>query len=554
MKMSSTSLMIVALCYALGVACASAQTISTPPIQTPVSPVLGGTGVASPTANAIYKAQGASPMAPSALSDNGTIVSSSESIDTTTNAHVQEIPNAGSTGTTLNKLAKLTGAPSTAVIATTSDTTGNVVGIVTGGAGATGNAQIAITGQASCIFDGAITSGHYAQVSTTSGGSCHDGGATFPTAGQIIGVIIANTNASPGTTPQAVTLFAPGTVGTTASSSGTVTSAICNGVTITTSGTCPPPYGIVNHGLTASASAGALTISLTDNTGTTPSSSSPVNAYFRNVTGTTGSWTQLSVTSSLSLTIPSGATMNVTSSTAFRLWVVLFNNGGSPALGVINCTSSTSIFPLVEGLASTTAISGSSNSSGVIYTSAGLTSKAYLIVGYVEWNSTGLTAGTWTTTQLALIQSFGPGVKRPGDTIQVQTASSIASNTSTSNSFGTGSAPANSATVSITPQSAANPVEADFVGNGTTNAPATSAFLCQIFRGASGSVNTAIGNLLGENINSGAAIMKAFDLPNANSAIQYTERVRNTDNATSVSCPYTNNGGTSGLFVTEKMG
>jgi hypothetical protein len=201
----------------------------------------GGTGVNSPTNNAIYKAQGASPMVASALSDNGSVVSSSESIDITTNAHVQEIANAGTTGTALNKLAKLTGAPSTAVIATTSDTTGNVIGIVTGGAGTTGNAQIAIVGQAPCIFDGSITSGHYAQVSTTTGGDCHDGGATFPTSGQVLGLIIANTNASPGATPQAVTLFAPGTVGTAASSSGTVTNVatagLASGGPITSTGT-----------------------------------------------------------------------------------------------------------------------------------------------------------------------------------------------------------------------------------------------------------------------------------------------------------------------------
>src|SRR5579862_2624866 len=42
----------------------------------------------------------------------------------TSNAMVNEITNAVSTGTTLNKLAKLTGAPSTAVIASTSDVSG----------------------------------------------------------------------------------------------------------------------------------------------------------------------------------------------------------------------------------------------------------------------------------------------------------------------------------------------------------------------------------------------------------------------------------------------
>jgi hypothetical protein len=200
----------------------------------------GGTGLATLANNAIYKGQGTSAIATSALTDNGTVVSSSESIDTVNNAHLQEIANAGTTGTTVNKLAKLTGSPATAVIATTSDTTGNVIGIVTGGAGTTGNAQIAITGQASCVFDGAITAGHYVQVSTSSGGECHDGGTTLPTTGgQILGLIIAATNASPGSTPQAVTLYPPGIVATTSSSSGTVTNVtITQGTNTSLSGTC----------------------------------------------------------------------------------------------------------------------------------------------------------------------------------------------------------------------------------------------------------------------------------------------------------------------------
>ena len=76
MKLKS-DLPAAVLCYALSIAIACAQTISGPTLP--------------------------------ALIDNGTIVSSRESIDTTSNAHVQEIVNAASTGTTVNKLAKLTG-------------------------------------------------------------------------------------------------------------------------------------------------------------------------------------------------------------------------------------------------------------------------------------------------------------------------------------------------------------------------------------------------------------------------------------------------------------
>ncbi|MBV8118370.1 MAG: hypothetical protein JO081_00335, partial [Alphaproteobacteria bacterium] len=106
-------------------------------------------------------------------------------------------PNASTTGTTLNALAKLTGAPSTAVIAATTDTSG-IEGIAISGAGTSGNALIARAGQASCIFDGATTAGDYVQISSTTGGDCHDAGSAYPSSGQVLGRVLS-TNASGGT-------------------------------------------------------------------------------------------------------------------------------------------------------------------------------------------------------------------------------------------------------------------------------------------------------------------------------------------------------------------
>lgn len=109
------------------------------------------------------------------------------------------IANEGVTGTTANYLAKLTGAPSTAVVAGTSDTSG-VVGIVVSGAGTTGSALIARSGSASCAFDGATTAGDYVIVSTTAAGKCHDtGAATYPSGNiQVLGRVLS-TNVGAGT-------------------------------------------------------------------------------------------------------------------------------------------------------------------------------------------------------------------------------------------------------------------------------------------------------------------------------------------------------------------
>lgn len=114
------------------------------------------------------------------------------------------IANAGTTGTTLNKLAKLTGAPSTALIAATTDT-GGVIGIVISGAGTSGNALIARSGIASCVFDGATTAGDYVQISSSTAGDCHDtGAATYPTSGQVLGRVLS-TNGAGGTYSMTVT-------------------------------------------------------------------------------------------------------------------------------------------------------------------------------------------------------------------------------------------------------------------------------------------------------------------------------------------------------------
>lgn len=116
-------------------------------------------------------------------------------VDTTTGAMATDIPNSTTTGTTLNKLAKLTGAPSTAVVATTTDTSG-VIGVVVDGAGTTGSAQIAVNGQAVCAFDGATTAGDYVQTSSTTGGDCHDAGSAYPSSGQVLGRMLSTNSAA----------------------------------------------------------------------------------------------------------------------------------------------------------------------------------------------------------------------------------------------------------------------------------------------------------------------------------------------------------------------
>lgn len=124
---------------------------------------------------------------------------------TSATAVTVSVANDGTTGTLANGLAKLTGAPSTAIRTATSDT-GGAIGVVTGGHGTSGSATIQIAGQCSCLFSGATTAGNYVVVSDATAGNCKDGGSSFPTSGQAIGRVLS-TNGSGGT--YSIMLFGP---------------------------------------------------------------------------------------------------------------------------------------------------------------------------------------------------------------------------------------------------------------------------------------------------------------------------------------------------------
>ncbi len=133
----------------------------------------------------------------------------------TGNGYLTEIPNS-STATVLYKLAKMYGS-NTVTIGTTGDTDG-MIGVVTGNAGTSGNAQIAVAGQAGCIFDGTpSTAGDFVTISSGTAGACHDTGSKSRTGiqSQIIGQLV-NTVAIGTTTAYPVALQLNGTSGTTA--------------------------------------------------------------------------------------------------------------------------------------------------------------------------------------------------------------------------------------------------------------------------------------------------------------------------------------------------
>lgn len=185
------------------------------------------------------------------------------------------------------------------------------------------------------------------------------------------------------------------------------------------------PGGAANFSFTATASAGVLTIALKDAAGSDPSSTSPVRIQTRSSYNPQVPLTQQTINAAMSLVLSAGSTLAAVANQPFRLWIVAFRTaaGGTNgvALGVINCLDSNkSIFPLnVQKVLSSTAEggAGAADSAHVVYTTAAQTNRPFVILGYAEWNGGLATPGTWVDADI--VRMVRPGIKYPGDVIQV---------------------------------------------------------------------------------------------------------------------------------------
>jgi hypothetical protein len=175
--------------------------------------------------------------------------------------------------------------------------------------------------------------------------------------------------------------------------------------------------GMLNGTLVASVAGNALTIAVKTLAGNNPSSSDPVFFLFRDASA---GYAVIEQTAALSITVPSGATLGTVNGQANRIWVGVFNNGGTAVLGVYNSLNANNLNNLSvlcwdeTSPANGTAITSSSTSPQIWYAASTVSSVVFRIICYVE--STQATAGTWATSP-SKVQLFGPGVKRPGDIV-----------------------------------------------------------------------------------------------------------------------------------------
>lgn len=118
---------------------------------------------------------------------------------------------------------------------------------------------------------------------------------------------------------------------------------------------------------------------------------------FRSATLTDGAPTILSF-STLSLVVPSGATLGTIDTIQSRLILLAINNAGTVELAVVNLQGANNLDETT--LVSTTTIGTGSDSDNAIYSTTARSNVAFRVVGFIE--STQATAGTWATSPTTL--------------------------------------------------------------------------------------------------------------------------------------------------------
>jgi hypothetical protein len=309
-----------------------------------------------------------------------------------------------------------------------------------------------------------------------------------------------------------------------------------------------------NVSFAVSAASGALTIALKDANGNDPTSTTPIALSFRNasLTASPNTPTILEVTAATSIVLPSTSTCGFASATAGRLWICGWNDGGTFRLGVFKASTASALFALVEnGVGSSLQITTGSTSAGQHYTSAAaVTSRAFRILGYVDWSASGMTAGTWTITNLNSIVTFGPGIPLPGRSLQTQTfvMPSTSQSSTTSASF-----VATNTTVNIALGNAADIVRVKAFGT-IRNTTASENTDVTLARGG-----TAIGAFTAARQDLAAAncwwptSLCALDLPNSVSQQTYAVYFRNGAGGTSQWCNPPNATGNMGYIEADEI-
>lgn len=153
--------------------------------------------------------------------------------------------------------------------------------------------------------------------------------------------------------------------------------------------------GLVNMSVACSVAASALTVSLKDKNGITPSAASPVRISFRS-TAEDGKYVVRTITSDISVVLSSGSTLAHISAQAFPIFIYAIDNAGTVELAV-----SSTFFG--DGVAiNTTAEGGAGGAdSGIVaYSTTARSNVSSRLIARVI--SAQATAGTWATAPILI--------------------------------------------------------------------------------------------------------------------------------------------------------
>jgi hypothetical protein len=220
-----------------------------------------------------------------------------------------------------------------------------------------------------------------------------------------------------------------------------------------------------NLKLSVTVASNNLTVAIKTGNQVDPSPSNPVCIPFQDITSGTPVLTQ--ITSAFSYSINSGSTMGCVSNVTCRIWIIGEIKSNIFHLALINASTGNQVFPIVEDNAGNTACNGcgTASTAGVFYSDTGVGADATRILGFAEF--TEATAGVWATPP-GRVKLFGPGVKKPGDVVQVVYVSSTTNTSTTSASY-----VITSPSASIAPTSSPNLMEIIASGSMGTTASAT---------------------------------------------------------------------------------
>lgn len=143
---------------------------------------------------------------------------------------------------------------------------------------------------------------------------------------------------------------------------------------------------------TASVAANAMTVGI-----------NPATLDFRSATLTSSASNTRTTTTAVTLTIPSGSTLGAIAGQLTRYAILAIDNGTTFEAAIVNIAGGVNLNE--EGVISTTSISGSSNSAGVVYSTTARSNVPYRVAGIVEYTQT--TPGTHAAAHSLLVGAGG---------------------------------------------------------------------------------------------------------------------------------------------------